>query len=308
MARKLFGIGARGDIVAQIQRALTTSGFDVDDVEGLYGEKTLDAAVAFQGANRLDITGIIDETTWNALMRVPVPSTSERSLGLTAAFEGNDYTLARGNFDGGWLTWGVIGFTLRSGRVQEIIRRINANHPSLVTQAFGQHSAKLMHLMSEPAPQQKAWATSVTVRGGNLAEPWRSAFARFGSFPEVRAEQRKLAYENFYKPALDCARQFGICTELGFALMFDIQVQNGGLSAAALAQAREDVAASRDASELNIREILAEACADEAVPKDREHVRARKLTIARGQGKVRDVSYDLMNWGLADLAETLVAA
>lgn len=307
MARKLFGIGARGDLVVQIQRALAANGYPPGAEDGVYGEKTLDALVAYQGANRLDISGIVDETTWASLMQTPPPAMSERSLALTAALDGHDYTFARGNFDGGWLTWGIAGFSLRSGQVQRIVNRINARHPSLVTQAFGQHSAKLIHIMNEPAPAQKAWATSITVRNGNLAEPWRSGFARFGAFTEVRSEQRSLAYELHFRPALEYARQLGIGTELGFALLFDIQVQNGGLSAAAMEQVREDVSASHDATEINIREIVAEAAADDSIPKMREDVRCRKLTIARGQGTVRDILYDLSNWGLADLTASAVA-
>ncbi len=288
--------------MAQIQRALLTAGHDPKDVDGLYGENTLDAIVSYQGAEKLTINGMMDEATWDALMRMPVPAVGERSLGLTAAFEGHDYTLARGNFDGAWMTWGIVGFTLKYGQIQQIIRHVEERNPSLITQAFGRQASVLLQVINQPGPQQKAWATSLTVKGGNLAEPWRTGFATLGNFPEVRAEQRRAAYENYYKPAVESAKQFGVASELGIALLFDIHVQNGGISAAALQQIHEDVANSRDAAESNIREIIADAVAEDSIPKYREDVRARKLTIARGKGMVHNREYDLSNWGLADQA------
>ena len=66
---------------------------------------------AFQTAKSLPATGKVDDVTWQALMQRPIPGTDLRSLELTAAFEGHGYTLAQGNWDGAWLTWGVIGFT-----------------------------------------------------------------------------------------------------------------------------------------------------------------------------------------------------
>lgn len=302
MARKFFGVGARGDIVARIQQSLRATGHDPQDIDGVFGEHTLDAVVAFQGERKLDIHGSIDEATWTALALGPIPSVHERSLGVTASFEGHDYSLARGNFDGAWLTWGIIGFTLKYGQVQKILHAVEAKYPSLITKAFGRQASVLLQVIGQPAPQQKAWATSITVGGGNLAEPWRSGFAMLGSFPEVREEQRRTALEGYYKPALEAARQFGVMSELGVALMFDIFVQNGGISAASAEQIREDVAASHNALESNIREIIADAIAEDAIPKYRENVRARKLAIARGKGAVNGTLYDLSKWGLADLA------
>ena len=305
MARNYFGLGARGDLVGQIQRALAAAGHSPKEINEVYGEDTLDAVVAYQGEKKLSITGVVDEPTWNALLHCPVPAVSDRSLALTASFDGHGYCLARGNHNGEWLTWGIVGFSLRAGHVQSLLRRIHATHPDLIGQAFGRNSAILMEVMGLPAPQQKAWATSLTIRGGELADPWRTGFATLGSFPEVRQEQRRLALENYYKPALDCARGLGVSTELGLALLFDIYVA-GGLSAAAMEQVREDVAASRDATDANIREIIADAAAEDAIPKNRDDVRARALAIARGSGEFRGHTYELANWGLADLAASVV--
>jgi hypothetical protein len=308
MARKLFGPGATGDLVGQIQRALQAAGFDPNGIDEVYGNDTVKAVTAFQTANSIEPTGIIDDITWSEVTKTQLPGVNERSLGLTCAFEGHSYTLAKGNFDGAWLTWGIIGFTMKFGMVQAIVLNINAQSPALVTEAFGANAAKLIQMMQTGAAAQEAWANSITVAGGNLAEPWKSAFAAFGKMPEVRSEQRRLAFEKYYKPALQTALNFGLSTELGLALAFDIHVQNGGISAAAAQQIREDAEASHDASEANMREIIADAVADHARAEYQQDVRTRKLTIARGQGTVHGRNYDLSNWGLSDIVASAAAA
>ena len=308
MARKLFGLGARGDIVGQIQRALEAAGHSPKGIDEIYGEDTLDAVVAFQGEKRLNVTGAIDESTWSALMHVPVPGLHERSLGVTAAFEGHSYTRARGNVDGAWLSWGIVGFTLKFHQLQPLLLNIHAKYPDALKAAFGTHAAQLLDVLGQTAPQQKAWATSITMPNGGITEPWHSGFTKLGAITQVQAEQRRAAYENYYRPALETAGRFGIGTELGLTLLFDIHVQNGGISAAAAERIREDLAGSHDASESNLREIIAEAVADDAIPKYREDVRARKLVIARGRGTVHSHEYDLSNWGLADLTANAVVA
>ena len=66
------------------------------------------------------------------LTGTPVPPLFERCLQVTAAFEGHSYTVAAGNWDDAWLTWGVIGFTMKFGRVQEIVRAVAASAPQCV--------------------------------------------------------------------------------------------------------------------------------------------------------------------------------
>ena len=66
----------------------------------------------------------MDVSTWTKLLWTQVPTTQERSLQLTAAFEGHGFTLAEGNWDDAGITWGIIGFTLLHGELSKIILRI----------------------------------------------------------------------------------------------------------------------------------------------------------------------------------------
>ena len=90
----------------------------------------------------------------------------------------------------------------------------------------------------------------------------------------------------------------GLGSELGIALSFDVQVQNGGVSAAL----RDTILAqTHGQAEAVVREAVANAVADHAKAQFREDVRSRKLAIARGQGTVHGRNVVLANWGLTQL-------
>jgi Putative peptidoglycan binding domain len=293
--RTLLAIGARGELVRSIQRELTRTGCSLPD-DGIYGDATCHAVKSFQSANSLPVTGVLEEATWTALIRRPVPPVGERSLYLTAAFEGHGFDLAVGNFDGALLTWGIVGFTMKSGEVQKIVCAINDAHPDLVEQAFGAQRDELLQLMSSPPDFQQNWARAHTLANGALAEPWRTLFADLGQMPEVQAEQIREVTATYLTPAIRTARKMQFATELGLALCFDIHVQNGSVSADARSLFKKQV---RDGMpELDRRKLLANAVAD-AAGKWADDVRARKLTLATGEGVVHGHHYVLENWGLS---------
>jgi len=296
MARDLYGAGAYGGTVAEIQRALLAANFDPKGTDGVYGGNTTAAVQAFQAAKALPATGQVDDVTWQALMQRPIPGTDVRSLELTAAFEGHGYTLAQGNWDGAWLTWGVIGFTLQHGEVQKIILNIQASDPPLIAQAFGDKAADLIGIMQASGQDQEQWANSVSA-GSSLVEPWRTGFAALGQFPEVQAEQRRQAHDDYFVPAVNTARKLGLKSELGLALCFDIHVQNGGICSAA--QSTIDSAGAPN-TERDLRVTVANAVADSAMQAFSADVRQRKLSIANGEGDVHGEHFVLDNWGLSE--------
>ncbi|MGL5864969.1 MAG: peptidoglycan-binding domain-containing protein [Dermatophilaceae bacterium] len=85
-ARTVLRRGARGDVVAVLQKAV--GGLRVD---GSYGPATEARVRVYQGSKRLAATGVTDQTTWYALMsRMPppapsVPATLPASAGNGAA-------------------------------------------------------------------------------------------------------------------------------------------------------------------------------------------------------------------------------
>ena len=232
--RTLFGMGASGEIIKNIQGTLTRAGFDTKGTDGSYGADTSSAVAAFQRAKAIPPTGVVDDVSWQALMQGPLPSAGDRSLQLTANIEGHGFGLAVGNFDGALLTWGIIGFTLRSGEVQSIVLAVNQSSPQIVQEAFGPYSTELLNLMRASTADQESWAQEHTLSNGGLAEPWKSMFAAFGSYAEVQQEQVKHVQTDYLSHAIRTANKLGFSSELGLALCFDICVQNGSITSAAM--------------------------------------------------------------------------
>jgi peptidoglycan hydrolase-like protein with peptidoglycan-binding domain len=288
VARTLLGPGARGELVEEWQVALRAAGFDARALDGFYGPRTAAATAAFQQAKRMPATGLADHDTWCLGTGRPVPGIDRRCLALTAAIEGHGYCAARGNWDGAWLTWGIIGFTLRHGAVADILRAVNARAPQDMRAAFGEHTEEILAIIASPPAAREAWAGRIA-DGAELRQPWRGAFAALGMLPLVREIQRDFARARYFRPALNTA----------VALCFDIHVQNGGIKPAAEERIR---AARRPASERELRSVIGNAVADAALPQFRDDVRARKLAIATGEGRVHGMSLVLEHWGLAEVS------
>ena len=308
--RTLFGIGSSGQTIKDIQTTLTQAGFDTQGADGHYGQDTATAVRGFQGARGLNATGTVDDGSWQSLMQRPIPTTQDRSLQLTASFEGHGFSLAVGNFDGAFLTWGIIGFTLKHGEVSSIVQAVNAAFPNRVTDAFGASTNELLTVMQASKDDQETWADAHTLPNGLLAQPWRDMFATFGSFPEVQQEQIKHVQSDYMNPAIKTAKGLGFKSELGLALCFDIHVQNGGIKKAAMDQIQQQ--SQGNPAEADLRKIVANAVADNALKKFQDDVRSRKLAVATGQGMVHGHSYLLENWGLgefdADVLQQSLAA
>ena len=117
----LLARGARGELVRRAQVKLASAGTQVGKIDGSYGEGTARAVAAFRRRSGLGRADQIDVPTWEALVGRPIPSVRDRALQVTAAFEGHGFTLVQGNYDGAWLTWGVIGFTLKHGELPSIV-------------------------------------------------------------------------------------------------------------------------------------------------------------------------------------------
>lgn len=299
MAMVLLAKGARGELVRKVQLALANQGFDPQGADGKFGKDTEAALKAFQQARSLEPTGRVDVSTWTGLLGTRIPNTEERSLQLTAAFEGHGFTLAQGNFDGAGITWGIIGFTLKHGELGKIILTVFDENPTLVQQAFGNNTEELIEILKSPKVVQMRFADSISVgtTKATIKEPWRSGFKTFGEIAEVQALQLDLAHKDYGQPAAETAEALGLNTELGRALSFDIHVQNGGIKASARKEIDTALLETPISTERELRVIIANAVAD-ASTSFREDVRSRKLTIATGAGKVHGELFVLGNWGL----------
>lgn len=296
MTRIVLARQARGVLVEKVQQGVGLTGRDVD---GDYGGQTEDAVKDFQSRSALPVSGITDIDTWSLATGLPMPELFQRALGITAVFEGHGFDLAQGNFDGAGITWGIIGFTLRHGEIPKIVLEMEATRPDLVRLAFAENRDQLLEVMRAPIASQIAFADAVSIgsKKVKLAEPWLSSFGLFGRLAEVQAVQMDRARNQYFKPALATARRLGLKTELGVALAFDIQVQNGGVKKAIA----DDLLSREFPDEGSLRVALANAVADASAAKFQEDVRSRKLTLATGSGTVHAAAFTARSWGLDEL-------
>lgn len=300
--RTWFGRGVRGMIAKRIQTDLFRQGFVVGPptafVDGDYGNNTVQAVTALQIARGLVSSGAVDDQTWRQLTVDPVPTLFERCLGLTAAFEGHGFSLAQGNFDGAGLTWGIIGFTLSSGEVQQLLADAEQVAPGTLDRVMGPLAGEWRQLLTRTRPQQVAWADAMSSgpSKANLPQPWKDAFARLGDEPVVKRLQMQRAYDSYFVPAASTAKRVSLASELGVALCFDLHVQNGSSRIDAVAFISNQPPKS---SELEQRRALANAVADRSAARWQADVRLRKLAIANGEGSVHGRNYTLANWGLS---------
>lgn len=289
MGRLLYANGARGPAVEMIQRKLVSV-----RVDGDYGAQTAAAIAGFQEGNGLPQTGSVDEETWASLTQSTIPSLFERCLAVTAAFEGHGYSLAKGNFDGGGITWGIIGFTLASGSLSRVIRAIDAADPDAIDRSFDTMAKEIRRKIGFPYPEQMAWARAISP-GGELVAAWRNALGRLGREPVARRIQNQHARQAYFEPAWKTAEELGFADELGVALCFDIQVQNGGPKG----HVRQQVAVS-PMTGVERRELIARLASASALPQWQDDVLERKLTLAIGSGQVHGRLYELAHWGLGE--------
>lgn len=70
----LTRLGDQNATVTQIQNILSSNGYPTGGVDGIFGEKTRQAVIAFQSSQGLQADGIVGPQTWAALMKLSTPT------------------------------------------------------------------------------------------------------------------------------------------------------------------------------------------------------------------------------------------
>ena len=292
----------RGEVVRRVQLALNEAGASAGDVDGIFGGDTEAALKSYQAAHGQPATGKLTDVGWTALTHAPIPPVFDRCLQITADFEGHGFRKIAGNFDGAGLTWGIIGFTLQHGEIQEIVRKVQQQRPELLARAFGPLLPTLASMLDAAWPQQLAWANGLSLGSQRyrIEAGWEAAFARLGDFPEVQAIQLERV-RRYWGIAERDAQRFDLTTELGIALCFDVAVQNGGIDDDREGRrVRRWIAENPGASERARRVAIADAVAENSRPTYVEDVRHRKRAVATGEGEVHGAKYALADWGIGE--------
>ena len=109
----------RGELIRLFQTGLINHGSMRGPADGIFGPATQKAIISFQQTTNMPITGVINGATWTAVTGTDSPSLKDRSLQLTADFEGHGYGKAEGDFDGLRTDMGYYRVHLKTRRSSE---------------------------------------------------------------------------------------------------------------------------------------------------------------------------------------------
>jgi hypothetical protein len=305
-----YRIGSRGGEVATLQQALAQRQFYQGPIDGEFGGGTQAAVMAFQRANGLAVDGVVGPATWRALFDADIPAPvlhhedlARRCLALTGAFETGAgfpdcFCGISGDFDGQGISFGVLQWNLGQRSLQPLLAEVIGKHPEVAKQTFGPFLDALEQVLKADHDEQMAFARSVQHPiKRTVFEPWRGLARTLGRTPEFQAIQARHAADKF-ETARKMCREYGLTSERAVALMFDIVVQNGSIGSIVRAQIHADAKAlpgtlPPDEREVRVMEIVANRRAAAANPRWIDDVRSRKLCIARGEGTVHGITYQL---------------
>jgi len=215
---------------------------------------------------------------------------------LTGAFETGKlppacFASVAGDFDGQGLSFSALQWNLGQGTLQPLLQQMYSQHPIVMAGCFFEaNSADLQYLLGQPKNVQLAWARSIQGSNHVLTADWGKSFNALGLTPEWQ-EVAQASAAGYFDRARFQAGQLEVRSDRAIALLFDCQVQNGGVPRLQLEHCLDTFLPSWGEAEK--MRCIANAVADSANPKWAADVRARKLTIANGSGIVHQMPFDL---------------
>ncbi|MHB8148917.1 MAG: peptidoglycan-binding domain-containing protein [Desulfobulbia bacterium] len=306
----IYKNGSTGDDVTRIQKALKDAGFYQGEPDGVFGSQTEIALKNFQTASGLGADGIVGPATWGKLFPSPASAPKEvsgnldsRCLALTGSFETGKFSpecfaTMTGNFDGQGMSFGALQWNFGQGTLQTLLKEMFANHQDIASGIFGENLGKLQQAINGGKEAALSFAASIQDPAKHtITDPWKQMFRALGLTPEFQAIEVRGAAA-YYEKGIRLCQDYGLWSQRGRALMFDICVQNGSIADSVKALIMADFgklpqSASPEETELAKMRIVANRRAEGANPKFVEDVRRRKLCIAEGKGVVHGITYDL---------------
>lgn len=306
----IYKNGSTGDDVTRIQKALKDAGFYQGEPDGVFGPQTEISLKKFQTKTGLGADGIVGPDTWGKLFPSPVSLPKEvsgdldsRCLALTGSFETsqlspNCFAAVTGNFDGQGMSFGALQWNFGQGTLQPLLKEMFANHQDIASRIFGANLDQLQQAINGGKDAALSFADSIQNQAKHtITDPWKQIFRSLGLTPEFQAIEVRGA-ATYYAKGIRLCQDYGLWSERGRALMFDICVQNGSIAENVKTLILSDFgnlpqSASPEETELAKMRIVANRRAEAANPKFVEDVRRRKLCIAEGKGVVHGISYDL---------------
>jgi peptidoglycan hydrolase-like protein with peptidoglycan-binding domain len=248
------------DSVAAVQSLLLGHGFSgmptlLSRSCGIYGPQTITALQTFQSAQDLNASGIIDRATLKALATVPaktpVASTAYtafvlqldttgllRPATITMQFEGGGrFAASNLNTDGAGLSFGLIQWAQKPGRLHEVLDAFQHADQALYTKIFGDGDSGLAQGLLTHTGGINGGVDPVT---GETKDPrfdltddaWQHRFQAAGREPAFQRAQITTALTAFGVSAQRIQKTMPMVkSERGLVFMLDVANQFGDAGA-----------------------------------------------------------------------------
>jgi hypothetical protein len=260
----------------------------------------------------LDVSGV----AWPADLSADDRKAVILGLSISGSYEGPDsWGNITGDFDGQGLSLGLLNQCLGQGSLQPLLVRLRDEHPEALAVLGAERRASLLAMLARwesaaraegasstlsildvpqdkstgPSPANRAsvaWAeANLYVAGGAFVPDWQRELIALATSPAYVALQIDAALGD-HRGALSDEAAIGVRELRAYLMLFDVQVQNGGMYPEDLADyaayARRTPRATSAQKlekllELRIRHVRKKYAAD---------VRARKRAIILGTGTV----------------------
>jgi uncharacterized protein YjdB len=203
---------------------------------------------------------------------------------ITKQFEVGTSNQIVGNFDGQGLSLGYLQWCIKQGTLQSILNRMDRQYNAEMKSIFGTNYDIIHGMIHDELKNQLEWAISINDATKQIINPWYSQFVSLCNnehFISIEADAEIYTVNQ----AISICDKYNLKTVRGFALAFDIAVQNGGIVTNATKIIDTALEKTPNMIEKDLLEVIANAVADSA-DKNSEDVRSRKLAIVNGQGNV----------------------
>jgi hypothetical protein len=202
-----------------------------------------------------------------------------KAIEVTSLFEGGGYGSISGNFDGQYLSFGFLQWNLGMGTLQPQLRRLFHDYPALAQSILPNGGKDLLAALN--AGKEKEWALTIQTANWVVIDPWLSALRALAKTPEYRLIQDDAAIE-YINQGLNLCTKYDLNTDRGFALCFDIAVQNWGPRASFVMPTGLDY--------MGRMKALVDDVVSKSNTRWQSDVRSRKMAIVNGSGTVHGIA------------------
>ncbi len=296
------------DAIGVVQDLLVGQGFKLPGIlgrgHGSFGEKTAAAVQAFQSRNGLPPSAQVDAATLSALVTVPATSPLAcrgyltlvldllfsgltRLMSYTCLFEGaGRFDALNRNTDHQGVSFGLIQWAQKPGRLTELLRAFRAAEPELFAEIFGDGDAAvsdgvIAHTATAHGGVDPKTGATVNPKFDLLEAVWVERFKAAARRREFQSVQVALAVKAF-RASLARLQEYApqVVSERGVAFMLDVANQHGDGGAHAIFTAVAAPALSE--SELLARvatESVARVTAQYGVGPEAESTASRRVAF-----------------------------